>query len=57
MINRLRLITGQNFGYDPAGTLEQKEGAIAAWEQWAKNSGKIKFTPDAKLLSVPEPAK
>ncbi len=57
MINRLRLISGQNFGYDPAGTPEQKEGAIAAWERWAKDSATIKFTPDAKLLSVPEPAK
>jgi tetratricopeptide (TPR) repeat protein len=53
MINRLRLITGQNFGYDPSATAEQNEAAITAWEQWFKNDGQIKFTPDAKLLSVP----
>ena len=57
MVNRLRLISGQNFGYDAAGTPEQKEGAIAAWERWAKDSATIQFSPDAKLLSVPEPAK
>jgi tetratricopeptide (TPR) repeat protein len=53
MINRLRLISGQNFGYDPAGTPEQKEAALAAWEQWFSNGAQIKFTPDAQLLPVP----
>jgi len=53
MINRLRLITGQNFGYDPAAPAEQKEAALAAWEQWLKNDGQIKFTPEAELLAVP----
>ena len=53
MINRLRLITGQNFGYDPSATAEQNEAALAAWEQWFKNGGRPKFTPDAKLLPLP----
>ncbi len=53
MVNRLRLISGQSFGYDPDGTPEEKEAAIAAWEQWLKDGGQIRFTPDAKLLSVP----
>ena len=53
MINRLRIISGQNFGYDPSGTPQQNEAGIAAWEQWFKNGGQIKFTPDAKLLPVP----
>jgi len=53
MINRLRVFTGQNFGYDPNGSAEQKERAIAAWEQWAKDSGRMKFTPDAKLIPLP----
>ena len=53
MINRLRLITGQNFGYDASATAEQNEAAIAAWEQWFKNGGQVKFTPEAKLLPVP----
>ncbi len=53
MINRLRLISGQNFGYNPDGTPEQKEAAIAAWEQWFNNGGQIQFTPDAVLLPVP----
>ena len=53
MINRLRLITGQNFGYDPSATPAQNEAALTAWEQWFKNGGQIKFTPDAKLLPVP----
>jgi tetratricopeptide (TPR) repeat protein len=53
MVNRLRLITGQSFGYDPAGTPEQKEAAVAAWEQWFHNGGQTRFTPDAELLAVP----
>jgi tetratricopeptide (TPR) repeat protein len=53
MINRLRVITGQNFGYDPNGTAEDKEQAIAAWEEWFKNGGQVQFTPDAKLIPVP----
>ena len=53
MINRLRLISGRNFGYDPALTSQQNEAAIAAWEQWFKAGGQIQFTPDAKLLDVP----
>lgn len=53
MINRLRLVTGQNFGYDPAGTKEQKEAAIAAWAQWFKNGGQIQFTPNAPQLFIP----
>ncbi len=53
MVNRLRIITGQNFGYDPARTNEQNEAAIAAWEQWFQTDGQIRFTPDAELLPVP----
>jgi ankyrin repeat protein len=53
MINRLRIISGQSFGYNAAATDQENEPAIAAWEQWAKNSGKIKFTPDAQLVYVP----
>ncbi len=53
MINRLRLITGRNFGYDPTGTAEQNEAAVAAWEQWLATDGSIQFSPDAELLTVP----
>jgi tetratricopeptide (TPR) repeat protein len=52
MINRLRLITGQDFGYDPNATDAQNEAAISAWEQWFKNDGQIRFTPDAKGLPI-----
>ena len=34
MIDRLRTATGQDFGFDPNGTAEQNEAAIAAWENW-----------------------
>jgi tetratricopeptide (TPR) repeat protein len=54
MINRLRIISGQNFGYDPDGSTEKNEEAIAAWEEWFKNSGEIKVTPDAELVRIPE---
>ena len=54
MIDRLRIITGQNFGYDPYGSAEENEQAIAAWEEWYENSGEIKFTPDAELVPIPE---
>ncbi len=53
MVNRLRLITGQNFGYDRTATAEQNEAAIAAWEQWLATNGQIAFTPDAELLAIP----
>ena len=59
MINRLRLITGQNFGYDPNASAEENEQAIAAWEDWLEGSGQIQFTPDAELIPIPaqgEPA-
>jgi len=55
MINRLRLITGQNFGYDPHATDEDNEVAIAAWEAWLDSSGEIRFTPDAELAPMSEP--
>ena len=34
MIERLREVTGQNFGYDSQGTAEDNEQAISAWEDW-----------------------
>ena len=54
MINRLRIISGQNFGYNPSGTAEENKQVIAAWEEWFKNSGEIKVTPDAELVAIPE---
>ncbi|MHC4316435.1 MAG: hypothetical protein ACYSW3_28670 [Planctomycetota bacterium] len=54
MINHLRIVTGQNFGYNPYGNSEEKEKAIAAWEEWLKNSGEINVTPDAELVAIPE---
>jgi len=53
MINRLRIMTGQNFSYDRDATDKENEVAIAAWEDWYKNSGQIKFTPDVKLIPIP----
>ena len=53
MINRLRLVTGRNFGYDPNGSAEENERAISAWEQWFKRGGQIRYTPDARLIPVP----
>jgi len=53
MVNRLRVLTGQNFGYDPNADEQEQERAIAAWEQWFKDSGRMQFAPDAKLLAVP----
>ncbi len=54
MIKRLRTATGQKFGYELDADLDENEQAIAAWEQWYKNSGEIKFTPDAELVTIPE---
>ncbi len=53
MINRLRVITGQNFGYDPDASAQENEQAIAAWEDWYEKSGEIKFTPDTELVPIP----
>ena len=54
MINRLRIITGQNFGYNPDVSAEENRQAIAAWEEWYEKSGEIEFTPDAELIRIPE---
>ena len=53
MVNRLRIVSAQNFGYDPYAGAEANEQAIAAWEQWLQNSGKIQFSPDAELVPIP----
>jgi len=34
MINRLREVTGGNFGYDSDASAEENEQAITAWENW-----------------------
>lgn len=52
MVNRLRIVSGQNFGYNPNASAEANEQAIAAWEQWREHSGEIEFTPDAELVPV-----
>ena len=43
MIDRLRIMTGQNFGYDSDASAEENEQAISAWEQWYQNSAQFKF--------------
>ncbi|MGD8499497.1 MAG: tetratricopeptide repeat protein [Phycisphaerales bacterium] len=34
MIERLRTVSNQNFGYDPNTDFDEKERAISAWESW-----------------------
>lgn len=34
MIERLRLATGQNFGFDSEASIKDNEQAIQDWEQW-----------------------
>jgi len=46
MINRLRIVSGRNFGYDPEASAEENEAAIAAWEQWFADGGSINVTFD-----------
>ncbi len=53
MINRLRIVSGRNFGYDPNAEAEANEAAIAAWEEWLETDGRIDITLDAELLSIP----
>ncbi|UCF43517.1 MAG: tetratricopeptide repeat protein [Planctomycetota bacterium] len=53
MINRLRIVTGQNFGYEPGADAEENERAITDWENWFEAGGEIKFTLDAELVAVP----
>jgi tetratricopeptide (TPR) repeat protein len=52
MVNRLRVATGQNFGYDPLATAEDNETAVTAWEQWFETDGRVNVTFDAELLST-----
>ncbi len=52
MINRLRIVTGQNFGYDPDAIAEGNEQAIKAWEEWLGHSGRVEFAPEAELLPI-----
>jgi hypothetical protein len=53
MINRLRIVTGQNFGYDPDTSVEENEQAIKGWEDWLENSGQIEFALESELLPIP----
>jgi tetratricopeptide (TPR) repeat protein len=53
MINRLRIVSGQNFGYNPKATDQENEAAITAWEQWLESDGRINVTFDAELVGVP----
>lgn len=53
MINRLRSITGQDFGYDPSASQEENEAAIVAWERWLEDDGQINFAPEAGFVPVP----
>jgi hypothetical protein len=52
MINRLRILSGQNFGYDPGATAEENEAAIVGWEQWLESGGAINVTPDVEPLEL-----
>ena len=52
MVNRLRIATGQNFGFDAMASAGANEAAIAAWEAWFDAGGKADATPDAELLEV-----
>jgi len=44
MVNRLRTVSGRNFGYDPDATDEENEIAVTAWEQWLADGGPINVT-------------
>jgi tetratricopeptide (TPR) repeat protein len=55
MINRLRMATGQNFGFDPDASPQEIEEVISAWENWFETSGDINVDPDAELVIVPGP--
>ena len=50
MINRLRVVTGQNFGYDPDHPPEQRQQAISAWQKWYKENRT--FLMDLVLMLV-----
>jgi len=52
IIDRLRIATGKNFGYDADAAEQENEATITAWEQWFQSDGRIKFTPDAKLIGA-----
>ena len=52
MINRLRILTGQSFGYDSNISIEENEQVIAAWEKWFEDSGEINFTPSVELIPI-----
>ncbi len=55
MINRLRMATGQNFGFDPDASPQEIEEVISAWEDWYKTSGDINVDPGAELIIIPGP--
>jgi tetratricopeptide (TPR) repeat protein len=56
MVNRLRTVSGQNFGYDPDASAEENEAAIAAWEQWLATDARINVTFDAESPETPPAA-
>jgi hypothetical protein len=44
MIDRLRMATSQNCGYNPDSDIKEKQRAIAFWEQWYQGSVQSKST-------------
>jgi len=55
-VEKLRQASGQNFAFDPNGTEEEREAAIAGWEKWWKNESAQIMRQSAKVLSsrIPE---
>jgi hypothetical protein len=47
VLKALRTITGQDFGYNPAGTLPERCRAARKWAAWWK-ANKTSFQPDVK---------
>ncbi len=39
-VDELREITGQSFGFDPAGSEQGRDEAVSKWEEWWKEQGK-----------------
>jgi len=52
LIDRLRIITGQNFGYHSKAGEQENENAIRAWENWFESSAEIRFSPTGIVVGV-----
>ncbi len=50
-VEKLRLVSGEKFGFDPQGTQQQRQAAVKKWEEWWNKHESEILRQSAKALS------